>query len=142
MRWPGRMEEIFPGVYVDGAHNVGAIEAFARSIEREKEDTHLVILFSAVRDKNYEKMAEYLCKEVQADAYMITKIQDARGEGVEELARVFRTYTQAEVLAEEDLGQALKVAMEKKGQDGKLYCLGSLYLVGMIEELTGRHERC
>lgn len=142
VRWPGRMEEIFPGVYVDGAHNVGAIEAFARSIEREKEDTHLVILFSAVRDKNYEKMAEYLCKEVQADAYMITKIQDARGESVEELARVFRTYTQAEVLAEEDLGQALKVAMEKKGQDGKLYCLGSLYLVGMIEELTGRHERC
>ena len=142
VRWPGRMEEILPGVYVDGAHNVGAVEAFVRSIKREAEHTRLVILFSAVRDKNYERMAESLCKEVQADAYIITKIQDARGETTEELARVFRTYTQAEVVAEEELGQALAVAMEKKGQDGKLYCLGSLYLVGMIEELTGRHGRC
>ena len=27
--WEGRMEEILPGVILDGAHNPGAIEAFA-----------------------------------------------------------------------------------------------------------------
>jgi len=97
-----------------------------------------VILFSAVQDKNYRKMVECLCKEVQADAYIITKIQDTRGEEISKLASVFRQYTDEEVLAEEDLGQAFRLAMEKKGKDGRLYCLGSLYLVGMIEKLTGR----
>ena len=29
--WPGRMEEIMPGVYLDGAHNEGGIRAFARA---------------------------------------------------------------------------------------------------------------
>ena len=26
MHWPGRLEELLPGVYVDGAHNVGGIQ--------------------------------------------------------------------------------------------------------------------
>ena len=138
VRWPGRMEEILPGVWIDGAHNVGAIETFVKSVKDAASKEHTVILFSAVQDKNYRKMVECLCKEVQADAYIITKIQDTRGEEISKLASVFRQYTDEEVLAEEDLGQAFRLAMEKKGKDGRLYCLGSLYLVGMIEKLTGR----
>lgn len=138
VRWPGRMEEILPGVWIDGAHNVGAIETFVKSVKDAASKEHTVILFSAVQDKNYRKMVECLCKEVQADAYIITKIQDTRGEEISKLANVFRQYTDEEVLAEEDLGQAFRLAMEKKGKDGRLYCLGSLYLVGMIEKLTGR----
>lgn len=144
VRWPGRMEEIQPGVLIDGAHNVGAIEAFAKSVQQysdrvgEARNGRTVILFSAVRDKNYEKMTECLCKKVDADAYIITQIQDARGEDVEELARVFRQYTKAEVLAEAELGQAFQKALKMKGEEGRLYCLGSLYLVGMIKELRGR----
>ena len=142
--WPGRMEEIQPGVLIDGAHNVGAIEAFAKSVQQYSDrvgqagNGRTVILFSAVRDKNYEKMTECLCKKVDADAYIITQIQDGRGEDVEELARVFRQYTKAEVLAEAELGQAFQKALKMKGEEGRLYCLGSLYLVGMIKELTGR----
>lgn len=132
------MEEILPGVWIDGAHNVGAIETFIKSVKDAASKEHTVILFSAVQDKNYRKMVECLCKEVQADAYIITKIQDTRGEEISKLASVFRQYTDEEVLAEEDLGQAFRLAMEKKGKDGRLYCLGSLYLVGMIEKLTGR----
>lgn len=138
VRWPGRMEEILPGVWIDGAHNVGAIETFVKSVKDAASKEHTVILFSAVQDKNYRKMVECLCKEVRADAYIITKIQDTRGEEISKLASVFRQYTDEEVLAEEDLGQAFRLAMEKKGKDGRLYCLGSLYLVGMIEKLTGR----
>lgn len=138
VRWPGRMEEILPGVWIDGAHNVGAIETFVKSVKDAASKEHTVILFSAVQDKNYRKMVECLCKEVRADAHIITKIQDTRGEEISKLASVFRQYTDEEVLAEEDLGQAFRLAMEKKGKDGRLYCLGSLYLVGMIEKLTGR----
>ena len=133
--WPGRMEEIAEGIWLDGAHNVGAVEEFAKSVASFAGKK--VVLFSAVQDKNYKKMAECLCKRVKADAYIITKIQDTRGEDVTELANVFRQYTKAEVLAKEDLGQAFQAAVEMKGKDGRLYCLGSLYLVGMIKELIG-----
>lgn len=141
VRWPGRMEEILPGVWIDGAHNVGAVEEFSKSVGHAS-GTRNVILFSAVQDKNYEKMAECLCKWVKADAYVITKIEDSRGTDVEELARVFRKYTETEVLAEENLGQAFQKALQMKGKKGRLYCLGSLYLVGMLKELIGRRETC
>lgn len=133
--WPGRMEEIAEDVWIDGAHNVGAVEEFAQSVASFQ--GRKIIVFSAVQDKNYKKMAECLCKNVKADAYIITKIQDTRGEDVTELANVFRQYTKAEVLAEEELGQAFQTALKMKGKDGRLYCLGSLYLVGMIKELVG-----
>lgn len=133
--WPGRMEEIAEGIWLDGAHNVGAVEEFARSVASFAGKK--VVLFSAVQDKNYKKMAECLCEKVKADAYIITKIQDTRGEDVTELANVFRQYTKAEVFAKEDLGQAFQEAVEMKGKDGRLYCLGSLYLVGMIKEFIG-----
>ena len=32
VKWAGRMEEVLPDVYVDGAHNVSAVEAFAASV--------------------------------------------------------------------------------------------------------------
>ncbi len=32
VKWEGRMEEVLPDVYVDGAHNFSAVEAFAESV--------------------------------------------------------------------------------------------------------------
>ncbi len=38
VKWAGRMEEILPDIYVDGAHNISAVEAFAESVpEAERE---------------------------------------------------------------------------------------------------------
>ena len=34
VRWRGRMEEVLPGVYVDGAHNISAVKAFAETVEK------------------------------------------------------------------------------------------------------------
>ena len=31
----GRMEEILPGIYIDGAHNISAIEAFVESVPQD-----------------------------------------------------------------------------------------------------------
>ncbi|WP_461811906.1 bifunctional folylpolyglutamate synthase/dihydrofolate synthase [Faecalimonas sp.] len=132
--WQGRMEEIKPNVIVDGAHNIGAIEAFVKSIKQMK-NTKNIILFSSVSDKDYENMIQYLCLHMKAESYIITEIPDARGETPERLAEVFRKYTKVEVIVEPDLSKALSCAMQKKGEDGKVYCLGSLYLVGKLKEL-------
>ena len=44
LKWAGRMEEILPGVYIDGAHNISAVEAFAESVPQNEKGN--IILFS------------------------------------------------------------------------------------------------
>ena len=34
VRWRGRMEEVLPGVYVDGAHNISAVKRLQRQWKR------------------------------------------------------------------------------------------------------------
>ena len=79
VRWRGRMEEVLPGVYVDGAHNISAVKAFAETVE--KAGFADAVLFSAVRDKDYEEMIKYLCEHTEAACYIVTQIEDARGRG-------------------------------------------------------------
>lgn len=137
--WPGRMEEICPDVIVDGAHNPGAIREFVRSAgQAEKKKT--IVLFSAVREKDYEDMSEYLCRNLDAACYVITEVKSDRGVGAAAMAEIFRRYTDAEVVTEPDLKRAFETALQKKGKEGRVYCLGSLYLVGMLKELTGGRD--
>ena len=126
------MEEVLPEVYVDGAHNTSAIEAFIQSIPQD--ETGNMILFSAVKDKEYEKMAAVLCRDLRADLYVVTHIDDSRGTGAERLGAVFRKYTEKPVVVKESAREAFVWALEHK-DSRRLYCLGSLYLTGMIEEL-------
>lgn len=37
--WPGRMERVLPGVYLDGAHNAGGIEALHETMTRMQRET-------------------------------------------------------------------------------------------------------
>lgn len=133
--WEGRMEEVLPGIIVDGAHNMGAVEAFVESVKAQQEIGKTVVLFSAVKEKSYEDMIVYLCRNMKADAYVITKIDNDRGVEADKLCAVFEKYTESMVLVCNDVEEALKKAVQIKGKDGKLYCLGSLYLVGTIKEL-------
>ena len=130
VRWEGRMEEICPGVYVDGAHNISAVERFIQSICR---DEHHLIVFSAVEDKDYEEMIACLCGNLNTDFYMVTVIEDGRAAQVKDLQQTFRKYTDKPVLARESLREALQYVLEH--QEGRnVYCLGSLYLAGMIKK--------
>ena len=135
--WPGRMEEILPGIIVDGAHNQGAIEAFVKSVKENTKTQKTIVLFSAVREKEYEKMIHYLCENIKSDLYIITEINNVRGIEAGELAEAFKKYTTAPVVTEKNLEKAFLRARSEKGEEGRVYCLGSLYLVGMIKELTG-----
>lgn len=135
MRWEGRMELVAPHFTVDGAHNLGALKGFAESLQEisggEKELP--VLLFSAVSDKKYEQMIEFLCREVKAKAYIVTEIEDRRRVPVSELFRLFSKYTRQPVYREGRIGDAIRLACSLRGE-GEIYCLGSLYLVGMVKK--------
>ena len=144
VKWQGRMEEVLPGVIFDGAHNLAAIREFTKSIRLQREaegEIHpLIILFSAVADKDYSHMIELLCKESKADAYVIAKVDNKRGAQADTLAALFRKYTDRPVYREDTLADAFTRALNEKGSEGKLYCLGSLYLVGELKELIGGED--
>lgn len=137
LHWEGRMERVGAHITVDGAHNPGAMEAFVESVKAldESERGEMVLLFSAVSDKKYDQMIEYLCENLDAKAYVVTQIEDERGVPAEELADVFRRYTDRPVYCKERLEDAVRTAMNERGETGEIYCLGSLYLVGMMKKL-------
>ena len=137
LHWEGRMERIGAHITVDGAHNPGAMQAFVESVKAldESERGEMILLFSAVSDKKYDEMIEYLCGNLDVKAYIVTQIEDERGVPVEELADIFHRYTDRPVYCKERLEDAVRTALDKRGESGEIYCLGSLYLVGMIKKL-------
>ena len=139
LKWAGRMEEILPGVYIDGAHNISAVEAFASSVPQSEKGN--IILFSAVRDKEYEAMIECLCRRVQADFYVVTLISDRRAAEAGTLGKLFEKYTDRPVIVIESAEEALRYVLSHRG-GRTVYCLGSLYLTGMIKDLIQEVISC
>lgn len=132
--WGGRMEEILPGIYIDGAHNAGAMERFTESVQARPKHRKAV-LFAAMRDKEYEKMAECLCRNLDVDYYVVTQIEDARAADAECLAKIFAGYTKRPVVARESLSDAWDYV--RTHQEGRIiYCAGSLYLAGMLKAMV------
>ena len=130
VKWEGRMDEVVPGVYVDGAHNISAVIGFADTVNQLNKPN--IILFSAVSDKEYDKMIAHLCENVETDFYVITRIEDDRAAELDLLQGTFRRFTDKPVYVIEDLNNAIEFVMEEK-KDRNVYCLGSLYLAGMIK---------
>ena len=132
--WEGRMEEILPGIYIDGAHNVNAVQRFAESVHA-RGPHRKAVLFSAVQEKDYEEMTACLCRSLDADFYVVTHLEDKRATDAEKLAETFARYTDRPVEVRKSPREALSYV--RKHQDGRtVYCLGSLYLAGMLKELA------
>ncbi len=135
MHWACRMDEVSPGVFIDGAHNEDGIAAFVQSLKLSPE--HCVLIFSVLRDKQYDKMIELLCGLSMVTDFVITQIPTQRGANLEEIRAGFeqkidrhtqRIYTYEKI--EDALAYGLSV---KKRDGGRVYIVGSLYLAGIVE---------
>ena len=138
--WEGRMEEVLPGIYIDGAHNLNAVVRFVQSV-KACGPHRTAVLFSAVQEKDYEEMTAYLCRNLETDYYVVTRIEDSRAADTEKLLAAFARYTDRSVAVIESPREALHYV--RKHQDGRtVYCLGSLYLAGMLKELAQEESLC
>ncbi|MDO4614538.1 MAG: folylpolyglutamate synthase/dihydrofolate synthase family protein [Lachnospiraceae bacterium] len=131
--WPGRMEEIRPSVYLDGAHNEDGIRKFADAIRDAAGEEPVGLLFAVVSDKNYEGMISYLARSVKLRYVVLTEIAGERKTDARRLAELFGAYTD-NVFICKNSAEALKLA-EQKREEGLLFICGSLYLVGEIKEM-------
>ena len=139
-RWQGRMETVLPGVIVDGAHNEDGVEKFVETAEHFQKEFPLTLLFSAVDDKDYTDMIRTICSRIRFRHVIVTQVGGYRKVPVEELAEIFREDGVPEVEAIEEVPAAFERAVKEKGEDGMLFCVGSLYLVGEIKAVIRRKK--
>ena len=139
-RWQGRMETVLPGVIVDGAHNEDGVEKFVETAAHFQEDYPLTLLFSAVDDKDYKDMIRTICERIRFRHVVTTQVGGYRQVPATELADIFRENGCTHVEAQEEIPAAFHHALASRGDDGMLFCVGSLYLVGEIKRVI-REEK-
>lgn len=130
-RWDGRMEEIMPGVFIDGAHNEDGIDAFLASVRADSCKGSRFLLFSAVADKEYQSMKNKLVKSQLFEHIYAAQLENARGLAKTELENIFRDQ---KVRIAHNACEGLKEILSLKKEEDFVYAAGSLYLAGEIKE--------
>lgn len=140
MKWSCRMEEVLPGIYIDGAHNEPAIKRFMEVVKEQQKEKAL--LFAVVKDKDYEKMIQLLAKDLVFETVFLTLIEGNRGANVEQIAYQFQKAGQDQIQMIPNSKDAFAYArtwqLEKENRI--VYCVGSLYLAGELYEII-KQER-
>lgn len=156
VHWTGRMQQVAPDVWVDGAHNPGGIRAFIQAVkaqnglavqekqsaqqpdqgEQNAADMHpqIQLLFAAVSDKDYREMIRLLCTELSPERVTVVQLKSERGLQADALARQFEDAGCSHVTAFDSTKDALKHVLSEKKEGDHLYMVGSLYLIGEILE--------
>ena len=129
------MEEIRPSVYVDGAHNVDGIRAFLETVEQRSCAGRRLLLYSTVRDKQYQAAAALLAGTDLFDMIFLTALQGERALPLGQLVDTFGQYTGIPIEAYDTLEAALMTLLGQKEERDEVYIVGSLYLVGEVKAL-------
>ncbi|MDE7334548.1 MAG: bifunctional folylpolyglutamate synthase/dihydrofolate synthase [Lachnospiraceae bacterium] len=139
-RWPGRMEEVLPGVYLDGAHNEDGVEALLDTVRNDGCRGRRFLLFGAAADKRYDKMIQKTAEAGLFEKTAVTVIKSDRSASIDELKVIWEKYKAIAYSFYNDAGEALGALLADKGRDDIIYIAGSLYLVGQIKSLIRRSQ--
>ncbi len=141
-KWPARMEEICPGVYLDGAHNEDGIRAFLDAACRLKElrnPDHVRILFAVSADKDYHKMLGEIAERLNPDLWILSKMESHRTLSVKDLEAAAEKLRaeygeKTEYRVSQDVKHAVKELLGLHGERDLTFIAGSLYLAGEVKE--------
>ncbi|MCK3871725.1 bifunctional folylpolyglutamate synthase/dihydrofolate synthase [Streptococcus suis] len=122
--WPGRLELVVQEskIYLDGAHNVPAIERLLEFIQVQEEP--VTILFSALRRKDFQEMLELLEEKLPHTALVLTSF--AYDGALSEENRQGRDYV-------ENYQQFIEDWQSSK--QGILIVTGSLYFISEVRRI-------
>ena len=138
--WPGRMEEIIPGVFLDGAHNEDGIEAFLRTVAEDGCMGKRILLFGVVADKRYGKMIQMIEDSGLFAQAVVTVLETDRSVSIDELTRIWERHKKIRCSFHENAGEALKKLLSDKTSEDTAYVVGSLYLIGQVKSLMRRMQ--
>ncbi len=132
--WRGRMEEVLPQVYLDGAHNPAGVAAFVQSVSQlaAKDPCSPLLLFSMVRDKDVSRAVRLLTEESCWERIAVCALPGERGMKAAELKALFQEHTTVPVTVYESACAAFDDLCKQKKSGQKLFATGSLYFVGEL----------
>ena len=123
-RWAGRLEAVTEHIYLDGAHNLPALERLVEFIqEKIQQGYQPQILFGALKRKDYSGMLTYLTEHLPDVALYVTSF-DYQGS-----------------LEEQDFGDYTSIASYRDfmdnfessaGEKDLLFVTGSLYFISEV----------
>ncbi len=140
-KWEGRMEEIHPGIYVDGAHNIDGMEAFLDTVKEIPSEGRKLLLFGIVGDKQYRDIICKILLSGEFDAIYVAVLETSRSVSVADLKTAFEDCKEEHHI----FGVPIKyytnvrdaitdiVTMRKSGDI--VFGAGSLYLAGQIKAI-------
>ena len=121
-RWAGRLEEAGPGIYLDGAHNLPALERLVEFIQSQN-DKECLLLFGALKRKDYSAMLAYLREALPDVQLTITSFSDGDSLGQDEVEGFLYT---------EDYRQLIQNFQERQNDNQLLFITGSLYFIAEV----------
>ena len=143
-RWAARMEQILPGIYLDGAHNEDGIWEFLKAAcmirdERNRNGyanpARIWLLFAVSDDKEYKAMLQGLAKTLKPDVCLLSSMESYRALTMEELKKTACETMDAgtEIRCFAQASAAMKELLSHKAQNDLAFIAGSLYLAGEIK---------
>ena len=127
--WPGRFEIFNKNIVLDGAHNIGGIEALIKSVKMVFPDKYIKCLFSVMRDKEHKKIIEEL--DNFCDELYFTEFEYQRRADAEELFLESSHYHKSFHKDYKDIFFKLKDLKDNE----VLIVTGSLYFISEIRKL-------
>ena len=132
--WQGRMEEVLPEVYVDGAHNDDGIRAFLNTVKADGCTGGRRLLFGVAADKDCRHMIQRVIISGLFDRIAFTHMRTARSVSLETLRELLADYPEERFTVYTEADTALRTEISGRQPGERLYIAGSLYLVGEIKE--------
>ncbi len=146
--WPGRMEEVLPEVFVDGAHNEDGVRAFLESVAADGHVGSRHLLFAAAADKDYPAMLRRIVDSGLFDRLCIASMENRRGAAPECLEQALADCADSElstvpVFRYGTVPEALEAMLGERESCGacRIYIAGSLYLVGEVKAALQQGRR-
>ena len=132
VRWPGRFEEVLPGVIMDGAHNPHAMQVLTRTWRETYGERKARCIYAGSADKALDEVLELLSPIV--GEWVLPPVQSPRILSPAEMAVKVQTASSAPIITPATLEECL-VGIPA----GTLIC-GSFFLLGEAKAILRRAE--
>lgn len=129
--WVGRFEKLQsnPDIIIDGAHNPEGIESLVKTVESHYKDKNVIVLFTALGDKQLHNMVGQL--ESIADEIIFTTFAFDRAILAGELASYAKEESK---LVFENWKEAIDTKVEMLGENDVFIITGSLYFISEVRK--------
>ncbi len=128
--WPGRFEIFNKNIVLDGAHNIGGIQALIKTAKSVYQGKYIKCLFSVMRDKEHKKIIEEL--DNFCDELYFTEFEYQRRADAEELFLESSHYHKS---FHKDYKEIFNQLRNNLTENEVLIVTGSLYFISEIRKI-------